>query len=128
MDRSHRNPGFDTQVSCLSGWLRGDRNQRWVLALGVRPITFSAHRAVPGFPVLRGNQVRPLCSYSCRIEKALMNKELSPDEQREFWTQFFAVVVRREARKRAELEVRLELLQDVRQTNLANYEHTPNQY
>jgi hypothetical protein len=45
-----------------------------------------------------------------------MNKDLSPDEQREFWTQLFAVVVRREARKRRELEVRLELLQDVRQT------------
>ena len=56
-----------------------------------------------------------------------MNKELSPDEQREFWTQLFAVVVRREARKRAELEVRLELPRDVRQTSLANYEHTPNQ-
>jgi hypothetical protein len=44
-----------------------------------------------------------------------MNKDLSPDEQREFWTQLFAVVIRREARKHAELEVRLELLQDVRQ-------------
>jgi len=45
-----------------------------------------------------------------------MNKELSAEEQREFWAQLFAVVVRREARKCSELEVRLELLQDVRQT------------
>ena len=45
-----------------------------------------------------------------------MNKDLSPDEQREFWTQLFAVVVRREARKLRELEVRLELLEDLRQT------------
>ena len=45
-----------------------------------------------------------------------MNEDLSPDEQREFWTQLFAVVIRREARKRAELEVRLELLEDLRQT------------
>ncbi|MFY9984327.1 MAG: hypothetical protein WAM44_19380 [Chthoniobacterales bacterium] len=45
-----------------------------------------------------------------------MNEDLSPDEQREFWAQFFAVVVRREARKRRELEVALELLDDVRQT------------
>ena len=45
-----------------------------------------------------------------------MNKDLTPDEQREFWAQLFAVVIRREARKRSELEVRLELLQDVRQT------------
>jgi hypothetical protein len=45
-----------------------------------------------------------------------MNRDLSPDEQREFWVQLFAVVVRREARKRAELEVGLELMEDVRQT------------
>ena len=45
-----------------------------------------------------------------------MNRNLTTDEQREFWAQLFAVVVRHEARKRAELEVRLELLQDVRQT------------
>ena len=35
---------------------------------------------------------------------------------REFWTQLFTVVIRREARKRAELEVRLELVEDLRQT------------
>jgi hypothetical protein len=45
-----------------------------------------------------------------------MSKNLSPDEQREFWTQLFAVAIRRETRKRAELEVRLELLEDLRQT------------
>lgn len=45
-----------------------------------------------------------------------MNRDLSPDEQREFWARLFAVVIRHETRKRAELEVRLELLQDVRQT------------
>ena len=45
-----------------------------------------------------------------------MNRDLSPDEQREFWTQLFTVVIRHEARKRAELEVRLELLRDVGQT------------
>jgi len=56
-----------------------------------------------------------------------MNRNLSPDEQREFWTQLFAVLVRRETRKRAELEVRLELLEDLRQTGPSKYEHTPNQ-
>jgi hypothetical protein len=116
VDRSHRNPGFDTKVSCLCGWLRSDRNQRWVLVLGVRPITFGTHRVVRGFPVFRGKQVRPVCPHPFRNEKALMNKELSLDEQREFWTQLFAVVIRREARKRADFEVTLELLQDVRQT------------
>jgi hypothetical protein len=103
-------------VSRLCGWLRGDRNQCWVLALSVRPVAVGTHRVVRGFPLLRGNQVRPLRRYPHRIEKALMNKDLSPDEQREFWTQLFAVVIRREMRKRAELEVRLELLADLRQT------------
>lgn len=69
-----------------------------------------------GFPLLCGDQVRSLRRYPYRIEKAAMNRELTTDEQREFWAQLFAVVVRREARKRAELEVRLELMQDVRQT------------
>jgi hypothetical protein len=45
-----------------------------------------------------------------------MNRDLSADEQREFWVQLFALVVRYETRKRAELEVALELLEDVRQT------------
>ena len=116
MDRSHGNPGSDTKVPCLCGWLRRDRNQRWVLALSLRPVAVGTHCVECGFPLLRGNQVCALCRYAYRIEKALMNKDLSPDEQREFWTQLFAVVIRREARKRAELEVRLELLQDVRHT------------
>lgn len=103
-------------MSRLYSWLRRDRNQRWVLALIVGPVAVGTHRVVRGFPLLRGNQVRPVRRYPHRIEEALMNKDLSPDEQREFWTQLFAVVVRREARKRAELEVRLELLEDLRQT------------
>ena len=103
-------------MSRLCSWLRCDRNQRWVLALSVGPVAVRTHRVVRGFPLLRGNQVRPVPHYPYRIEEALMNKDLSPDEQREFWTQLFAVVIRREARKRAELEVRLELLEDLRQT------------
>ena len=103
-------------MSRLCGWLRGDRKQRWVLTLSVRPVAVGTHRVVRGFPLLRWNQVRPVRRYAYRIEKALMNKDLSPEEQREFWTQLFAVVIRRETRKRAELEVRLELLQDLRQT------------
>ncbi|MBV8214615.1 MAG: hypothetical protein JOZ08_15490 [Verrucomicrobia bacterium] len=46
-----------------------------------------------------------------------MNRDLSPDEQREFWAQLFAVVVRHEARKHQESEVRLEPKQDLRQTD-----------
>jgi hypothetical protein len=116
MDRSHDNPGSDTKVPRLCGGLRGDRNQRRVLALSVRPVAVGTRRVVRGFPLIRGNQVRPVRCYPHRMEKALMNEDLSPDEQREFWTQLFAVVIRRETRKRAELEVRLELLEDLRQT------------
>jgi hypothetical protein len=103
-------------MSGLCSWLRGNRNQRGVLALRVCPIAAGNHHLVFGFLILRRNQVCPLCRHPYRIAKALMNKDLTPDEQREFWAQLFAVVVRREARKRSELEVRLELLQDVRQT------------
>ena len=45
-----------------------------------------------------------------------MNRTLSLDEQREFWAQLLAVGVRYEARKRAAVEVKLELLEDVRET------------
>jgi hypothetical protein len=45
-----------------------------------------------------------------------MNKNLSLDEERDFWAELLALAVRCEARKRAALEVRLELLKDVRQT------------
>jgi|GEM_PF-3524078 hypothetical protein len=45
-----------------------------------------------------------------------MNQDLSLEAQREFWAQLFAVVIRYETRKRAEPEVALELLEDVRQT------------
>jgi hypothetical protein len=103
-------------VSRLSSWLRSDRDQRWVLAFSIRSVALGTHRLVRGFSLLRGNQVPPVRRYPNRIEKAPMNQELSPDEQREFWTQLFTVVIRREARKRAELEVRLELVEDLRQT------------
>ena len=45
-----------------------------------------------------------------------MNKTLSSDEEHDFWAELFALAVRYESRKRADLEVRLELLEDVRQT------------
>jgi hypothetical protein len=45
-----------------------------------------------------------------------MSRDLSPDEQREFWAQLFAVIVRYETRKHGPPEVALELVEDVRQT------------
>jgi hypothetical protein len=45
-----------------------------------------------------------------------MNRTLTSDEQREFWAQLFAIVVRYETRKRTTQEVTLELLEDVLQT------------
>jgi hypothetical protein len=45
-----------------------------------------------------------------------MNNNLSLEEQREFLAQLFAVVVRHDKKRRAALEVTLELLKDVHQT------------
>jgi hypothetical protein len=45
-----------------------------------------------------------------------MNRTLTSDEQREFWAQLFAIVVRYETRKRATPEVTLELLEDMLET------------
>jgi hypothetical protein len=45
-----------------------------------------------------------------------MNRTLTSDEQREFWAQLFAIVVRYETRKRTTPEVTLELLEDVLET------------
>jgi hypothetical protein len=49
-----------------------------------------------------------------------MNRTLSSDEQREFWAQLFAVVIRYETRKRPASEVTLELLEDVRETETSD--------
>lgn len=116
MDRSYGNSGSDTKVSGLCSRLRGHRNQRWVFTLSVRPTTAGSHRFVRHFPFLPGNQIGPFRRYPNCVQQAPMNRDLSPDEQREFWVQLFAVVVRHETRKRAELEVALELLEEVRQT------------
>jgi hypothetical protein len=50
------------------------------------------------------------------IKAAIMNRTLTADEQREFWAQLFAIVVRYETRKRTTPEVTLELVEDVLQT------------
>lgn len=50
------------------------------------------------------------------IKVASMNRTLTSDEQREFWAQLFAIVVRYETRKRTTPEVTLELLEDVLET------------
>ncbi len=116
MGRSHSDSGSDTKVSGLCSRLCGDRNQRWVVAFSIRPTAAGSHRFVRRFPFLPGNQIGPFRRYPNSVQAAPMNRDLSADEQREFWVQLFAVVVRHEARKRAELEVALELLEDVRQT------------
>jgi hypothetical protein len=116
VDRSHSDSGSDTKVSSLCSRLRGDRNQRWVVALSISPTAAGSHRFVRRFPFLPGDEVGPVRRYPNCVQAAPMNRDLSADEQREFWVQLFALVVRYETRKRAELEVALELLEDVRQT------------
>jgi hypothetical protein len=116
VDRSYGDSGSHTKVSGLCSRLRGHRDQRWVLTLSIRPTAAGSRRFVRRFPFLPGEQIGPFRRYPNCSQAAPMNRDLSPDEQREFWVQLFAVVVRREARKRAELEVGLELMEDVRQT------------
>ena len=91
-------------------------NQPRVFFLNVNPTQVGPHYLVRRFPLLSGSEIRPLSRYPHRCEEAAMNKTLSLDEEREFWAELFALAVRGEARKRAALEVRLELLEDVRQT------------
>jgi hypothetical protein len=116
VDRSHCDSGSDTKVSGLCSRLRGNRNQRWFVTLSIHPTAAGSHRFVRRFPFLPGDQIGPFRRCPNRVQEAPMNRDLSPDEQREFWFQLFAVVVRSETRKRVELEVALELLEDVRQT------------
>lgn len=103
-------------MSGLRSGLCSDWNQRRVFALSVGPTPVGPHYPVRRFPLLSGREIRPLSRYPHRIEEAAMNKTLSLDEERDFWAELFALAVRCEARKRADLEVRLELLKDVRQT------------
>jgi hypothetical protein len=116
VDRSHRDSGSDTEVSGLCGRLRGDWDQRWVFTLEIRPTAIGNQRFVRRLPLLSRDEIGRSACYPNHGEEAPMNGDLSLDEQREFWVQLFGVVVRREARKRRELEVALELLEDVRQT------------
>jgi hypothetical protein len=68
------------------------------------------------FPLLFKRPLHLPRDTSGDTKNATMNRTLSSDEQREFWAQLFAVVVRYETRKRAALEVKLELLEDARET------------
>ena len=116
MDRAERDPRPDTEVPAMLSRLRSNWNQRWVFLIEPRPAAAGAGDSLHRGSLLFGRQVHRSGADTGDIKNATMNKNLSLEEQREFWAQLFAVVVRYETRKRPAAEVTLELLEDVRET------------
>jgi hypothetical protein len=103
-------------MSGMLSRLRSDWHEPRVFAFDYGTPAASAGNFVYRFPLLFKRPLHPPRDTSGDTKDATMNRNLSADEQREFWAQLFAVVVRYEARKRAALEVKLELLEDARET------------
>ncbi len=116
MDRSQRDPRPDTKVSGMLSRLRSNWHQCRVFAFDYGTPAAGAGHFVYRFPLLFKRPLHLPPDTSGDTKNTTMNRTLSSDEQREFWAQLFAVVVRYEARKRAALEVKLELLEDARET------------
>jgi len=100
----------------LCSRLRRNRNKRWVFHRRPSSTSDVSNNRGGRLFFLRGIQEPYLCRHAVGSEGALMSRNLSLEEQRDFWTELFAVVIRHDARKRAALEVTLELLDDVLQT------------
>ncbi len=96
--------------------LRSNWHQCRVFAFDYGTPAAGAGHFVYRFPLLFKRPLHLPPDTSGDTKNTTMNRTLSSDEQREFWAQLFAVVVRYEARKRAALEVKLELLEDARET------------
>jgi hypothetical protein len=116
VDRSQRDPRPDTKVSGMLSRLRSNWHQCRVFAFDYGAPAAGAGNFVYRFPLLFKRPLPLPRDTSGDTKNATMNRNLSTDEQREFWAQLFAVVVRYEARKRAASEVELELLEDARET------------
>ena len=116
MDRAERDPNSHTKVSVMLSWLRGDWDQCWAFIVGFGPTAVGHHYFVYRCSLFFERPVRPASAAKGDSKNATMNRTLSSDEQREFWAQLFAVVVRYETRKRAVLEVKPELLEDALET------------
>ena len=120
MDCAERDPRPDTEVPAMLSRLRSNWNQRWVFLVEPRPAAAGAGDCLRRSSLLLDRQVHRSGVHTGDIKNANMNKTLSLDEQREFWAQLFAVVVRYETRKRPAAEVTLELLEDVGETETSH--------
>ena len=120
MDRAECDFGSDPKVSAVLSRLRSDRHQRRVFALDPSSAAAGVDHFVYRFSLHFKPSLHPP-SYSTDDSKnAVMNRTLSLEEQREFWAQLLAVGVRYEARKRVAVEVKLELVEDVRETETSH--------
>jgi hypothetical protein len=120
VDRAERDPDSHTEVSGMLGRLRGHWNQRWVFLVDPRPFSAGARNSLHRCSHLFDRQVHRARLHPGDIKNATMNRTLSSEEQREFWAQLFAVVIRYETRKRLDSEVTLELLEDGRETETSD--------
>lgn len=120
MDRAERDPDSHTEVSGMLSRLRVHWNQRWAFLVDPRPAAAGARNPLHRCSLLFVRQIHRSGVHPGDIKNANMNRTLSSDEQREFWAQLFAVVVRYETRKRPASEVTLELLEDVRETETSD--------
>lgn len=116
MDRSQRDPRPDTKVSGMLSRLRSDWHQSRAFAFDYGTPAAGTGHFVYRFPLLLKRPLHLPRDTSGDTKNATMNRTLTSDEQREFWAQLFAIVVRYETRKRTTPEVTLELLEDVLQT------------
>jgi hypothetical protein len=120
VDRAERDPRPDTKVSGMLSRLRGHWNQRWFFVVDARPVAAGGRNPVHRCSLLFDRQIHRSGVHPGDSKNPNMNRTLSSDEQREFWAQLFAVVVRHETRKRPASEVTLELLEDGRETETSD--------
>jgi hypothetical protein len=120
VDRAERDPDSHTEVSAMFGRLRGHWNQRWVFLVDPRPVAAGTRNSLHRCSLLFDRQVHREGVHPGDLKNAIMNRSLSSEEQREFWAQLFAVVIRYETRKSPASEVTLELLEDARETETSD--------
>jgi hypothetical protein len=120
VDRSQRDPRPDTKVSGMLSRLRIDWQQCRVFAFDYGKPAAGRRNPLHRCSLLFDCEIHRSGVHPGAIKNANMNRTLSSDEQREFWAQLFAVVIRYETRKRPASEVTLELLEDARETETSD--------
>jgi hypothetical protein len=120
VDRAERDPRPDTKVSGMLSRLRINWHQCRVFSFDNGKPAAGGRNRLHRCSLLFDRQIHRSGVHPGNIKNANMNRTLSSDEQREFWAQLFAVVIRYETRKRPATEVTLELLEDARETETSD--------